>query len=438
VNTGEEKLSESSLLSDEFVRELVAVGEVDLLVGIPSLNDAKTIGHVAQAVEAGLIKYFPRQRVVLVNTDGGSRDGTERVFRNSALEGPTQGLGAQTLRTVHRVSTVYSGAPNAILAMRTILLAADLLRAKACGIVSAELTSINPAWIDNLLRPVYKDQFDLATPVYDRPKFDGLLVTNLLYPALRALYGKQLYEPLATEFALSGRMVSQVLEEDFWREPEELSRPEIWITTLALVEGLRVCQSFLGPRVLAEKNSQPDVVETIRRAVGTLFRCLDTQASSWLANTGSQAIPTLGFRYEVNPRPIRVNRKRMVEMFRNGVTELGSILEIILAPATLREIQHLARSANGGLDYSDELWVKTVFDFAGAYHRSVMDRDHIVQALAPLYRGRMASFILKNQEATLEEYETAIERLCEQYERLRPYLLRRWKEREVGHGRDDR
>jgi glucosylglycerate synthase len=69
-------LAEGTFLNDEFLRQLTAVGEVDLLVGIATFNDAKTIQHVIQAVQIGLVKYFPRQRTVLVNPDGGSRDGT--------------------------------------------------------------------------------------------------------------------------------------------------------------------------------------------------------------------------------------------------------------------------------------------------------------------------------------------------------------------------
>ena len=48
----------------------------DLVVGIPSFNNARTIGHVARAASAGLAKYFPGRQAVLVNSDGGSTDGT--------------------------------------------------------------------------------------------------------------------------------------------------------------------------------------------------------------------------------------------------------------------------------------------------------------------------------------------------------------------------
>ena len=68
---------------------------------------------------------------------------------------------------------------------------AELLRAKACAIVSPESTNVTPEWIERLLRPVYRDDFDLVTPLYRRHKFDGLLLRNLVYPMTRALYARR-------------------------------------------------------------------------------------------------------------------------------------------------------------------------------------------------------------------------------------------------------
>ena len=98
------------------------------------------------------------------------------------------------LRTLHAISTKYASTPQSGVALRTILAAAELLRAKACIVISPESESITPEWISNLVRPVYYDGFDLVSPTYRRHKFDGLLMTNLLYPMVRALYGVRIRE----------------------------------------------------------------------------------------------------------------------------------------------------------------------------------------------------------------------------------------------------
>ena len=46
------------------------VGEVDILIGVPTLNAAATVGPVVQCVRAGLLKYFSRQRAVIINVYG--------------------------------------------------------------------------------------------------------------------------------------------------------------------------------------------------------------------------------------------------------------------------------------------------------------------------------------------------------------------------------
>ncbi len=52
-------MAEESILTDEFLRQLIDVGEADVLVGVPTYNNAATVGQVVQTIRAGLLKYFP-------------------------------------------------------------------------------------------------------------------------------------------------------------------------------------------------------------------------------------------------------------------------------------------------------------------------------------------------------------------------------------------
>jgi hypothetical protein len=71
-----------------------------------------------------------------------------------------------------------------------------------------------------------------------------------------------------------------------------------------------------------------------------------------------------------------------------------------------------------------------VYEFAVAYHKSVISRDHIIQALAPLFRGRAFTFLMENRNGTAANVEDNIEALCLEFERLKPYLLEKWNGRE--------
>ena len=52
-------MAEESILTDEFLRQLIDVGEADVLVGVPTYNNAATVGQVVQTIRAGLLNIFP-------------------------------------------------------------------------------------------------------------------------------------------------------------------------------------------------------------------------------------------------------------------------------------------------------------------------------------------------------------------------------------------
>ena len=419
-------MAEETYLSDELVRQLTAVGEVDVLVGIPTYNNHSTVGKVVNAVQVGLVKYFPRERTALINPDGGSKDGTTEAVKNSSIQDFRTLLSASPLRTIHRITTRYGAIEGGSGAFRIILAAADLLRAKACAIVSPDLESISPEWVESLIRPVYREKFDLVTPIYHRHKFDGLLVRNMIAPMIRALYGVRIREPVGTEFGFSGQFAVHCLEQDVWQGDLVRASTEIWMTTTAIVGGFKLCQSFLGPKIHAAKSSSQDVVATIQNVVGTLFRCLEKQEPYWTSKTDSQPAPIFGFEYSAGLEPRRLNRKKLLLMFRNGVEQLSPVLASILSPETLQGIQKISQEEEKEFRFPDELWVNTVYEFAASYHHSVINRDHLLQALTPLYRGKICSVLLEDYRADAEQIERKTEELCLTYERLKPRLLEKW------------
>jgi glucosylglycerate synthase len=425
----EARLAEESFLTDDFLRQLIDVGEVDILVGVPTHNNAKTIGSIVETIQAGILQFFPRERAAIINADGGSRDSTPELVVSAAIDDAQGSSKVYALRTLHSISTQYAGSPARGTALRTILAAAELLRPKACAVISPEATQITTDWLTTLLRPIYKEDFDLVLPTYSRHRFDGILLTNLLYPMTRALYGLQIREPYALDFAFSGRLGSQFLAQNAWQDETARAGSETQFTLTAIAGGYRICQSFLGTKEHVERRSA-DLVPAMRQTVGALFSSLEPNFSLWNNKTGSQPIPTTGTEREFTLEPLRVNRKRLREMFSTGVVELESVFQSILSPSTLAELQEIARLEEDRFRYSAELWVKTVYEFAAAYHKSVISRDHIIQALAPLFRGRVFTFLVENRNGSADDVESNIEALCLEFERMKPYLLEIWNGRE--------
>jgi hypothetical protein len=421
-------MADESILSDDFIRQLIDVGEVDILVGVPTHNDAKTVEPAIRAIQEGIVKTFPRERAVILNADGGSNDGTPDVIMGASIDELHRSFNGYTLRTLHAISTRYANAPSSAAALRTILAAAELLRAKACTVICPESPNIEADGVASLLRPIYRDHFDFVAPIYRRHKFEGILLTNLLYPMTRALFGQRVREPYASEFAFSGRLASQFLNRHQWNEESKDYDPELELTVTALSDGCRVCQTFLGTRSPTKRQSR-DLVDAMRQTVGVLFSALDGTFPIWSVKTASQPVPTNGPEFELSVDPLRINRKQLKEMFSAGVLELESVLKSILSAATLSELQQLAKADEDKFRFHPELWVRTVYEFAASYHNAVMSRDHIVQALVPLYRGRMFTFLVENRTTSAAEVGNNIESLCLEFERVKPYLLELWNGR---------
>ncbi len=413
-------MAEESILTDEFLRELMNVGEVDILIGVPTFNDAATVGQVVQCIRAGLLKYFPRQRAVIVNVDGGSRDSTKDLVRAVAISDLGKGGNPNALRTLHCISTSTQDGASRRNALHTIVAAADLVRATICGFISPDSITIDPEWIERLLRPISRDGVDLVTPLYCRHKFDGLLVRNLVYPMIRALYCKNVREPHPAEFAFSGKLASHFLEQDIWSQGALPNGAQTDLVVSAITGGYKLTQSFLGVRPRID-HSSGDLVDAMRETAGVMFWAIKRHFPE--CTSSDNATAEICQEAKVSLEPVRVNRKRLYQMFVHGIAELNPVLTSILSYATLTELTQAATSAEEDFRYSDELWVRTVYEFATAYHKEVISPDHVIQALAPLYRGKAYTFLIENRETSADEVEHNVEELCLTFERLKPYLV---------------
>src|SRR4030065_2907070 len=238
-------------MEKSFQIQLDEIREADILVGVPSYNNAQTIGHVVRAVMAGLAKYFPKAKAVLVNSDGGSKDGTQGEVKRVQIEDFKTILTSHPVHTLSKIVTPYHGIPGKGSAFRTIFEAAKLLNVKACAVVDSDLRSITPEWMDLLLTPIYEEGFDYVAPLYARHKFDGTITNSIVYPLTRALYGRRVRQPIGGDFGFSGEMARFYLTKEVWESDVARFGIDIWMTTTALTNGFKVAQSFLGAKIHA-------------------------------------------------------------------------------------------------------------------------------------------------------------------------------------------
>jgi hypothetical protein len=422
--TREGATPERPFLSDELLGQLMAVGQADVLVGLPTYNNAATVGPVVRAVHAGLARHFPRSRTLVINSDGGSTDGTPDVVRGAALDESETLLARHALRTIHRISAPYHGVPGKRRALRTLFTAAELIQAKAVMVLDPSVTSVTPDWVASLLQPILVEQFDVATPIYARHPFEAPLVTQLVRPLFRSAFAQRIAEPATPELGCSGRFVSWSLRQDYWEGEGARDTIDLWLLASAFAGDLQVCQAHVGARVVGEQPDRPALPQLFHQLVGGLFACLEAFAPHWSARTSPGDVPVLGQPKRPQGEPPAIDPAPLLEAFVSGASDIDPVLETLFAPQTLEWLRRCVADGEARA-MSDDLWAAVLFESAASYHRAPIHRDHVVQALVPLYLGRLASFVMTqaNDSAAVPK---SLEALGLEFERSRPYLIDRW------------
>jgi hypothetical protein len=333
----------------------------------------------------------------------------------------TPGASAQLL------SFPYHGIPGKGSAFRLIFELAARMEAKACAVVDSDLRSITPEWIDSLLRPILDFDFDFVAPYYHRHKYDGTITNSIVYPLTRCLYGVGVRQPIGGEFGISDKVIARYLARDVWETDVARFGIDIWMTTVAIAEGFRVCQSFLGAKLHDAKDPGSDLSAMLQQVVSSVFLLMREYEPAWKTSTGSTPATLFGFRFDVGLEPIAVNVDRMVRAFCQACADLGEIWKLALQPQTYAAIAELARNcAAGQFHLEDEVWARVIMDFACACRRTPLEAGQLLRSLTPLYLGRVASFVEETRTLGSDEVEERIERLCLTFERLKPYLIAQW------------
>jgi glycosyltransferase involved in cell wall biosynthesis len=415
----------TSVLSEPVIEKLGALQEADILIGIPSFNNVDTIGHVVRAVQAGIAKYFPDRKSVLINSDGGSQDGTREIVKQTLIQDFQPLLISQSKDFVSKIVIPYHGIPGKGSAFRTVFEIAKTLGVKACAVVDSDLRSITPEWIDLLIRPVIEREFDFVSPYYLRHKYDGTITNSIVYPLTRSLYGRHIRQPIGGDFGFSGRLAEFYLTKDVWETDVARFGIDIWMTTTAVANDFKVCQAFLGAKIHAAKDPSSDLSAMLNQVTSTVFMLMEEYTGKWKNIMMTEPVPLFGFQFSVGLEPIHVNVDRMVNMFQLGLKELGDIWKEIISPDNFSEL--VATAEREPFSLSDELWTLLIYDVAVAWHRKVMNREHVLKTLAPLYLGKVASLVMDMANNTAADVEKRLESLCIAYEKNKPYLIERWE-----------
>ncbi len=415
--------SSSSVATSE-----AALPAADVVIGLISYNDAETIATVAGALCAEIRECFAGSASRIVLADAGSKDDSLARARAAAgacvllevpgAQGPGDGL-----------EVPYHGIPGRARLLRGILTTARDVRAGVCVAVNARATAIERSWLQALVAPVVQDACDFVSPYYLRHPHDGTLTKGIVYPLCRALYGVRLRQPAASDFACSPAAIDRLLEEDIWVSEGARVGIDLWLTTAAISAGFTVGEAMLGvhPQRTRDEGAL-DLATTLTQVVGSLFADIENRVDVWQRVRGSKPVRQVGASTmtAVADAP-GIDPERLIESYRLGYRELRDIWTWVLPPKTLIELGRLIAVAPAQFVLDDELWARTIYDFALAYRLRVLARDHLLRSLVPLYLGWLASFVQQTRDQAPDAVEQRVERLCLAFEAQKPYLIARWR-----------
>jgi hypothetical protein len=410
-------------LSADVEEAITAVGRVDLAVGVLTYNNAETVKAVVASAAQGLAGHLPGVTAALVNVDAESSDGTRDLLVAAGLP---------VLATRHdspiteRSSVPFHGIPGRGAALRTLFSAAQRLGVRALVMLEADAAAPMPEWVARLAGPILQSKVDFVTPAYARHRYEGTITKLVLSPLVRALYGRRLRQPFGGQQAFSSRLLEHLLGHPKW-DWRGRDASDLWIVGTTIADGFSVWEAWLGPHTVRSRTRTADLPAMVAQTLGAAFTVMDRHEDLWLEVRGSEAMPAVGPPAPASIEPMEVDVARMVDGFRLGVRDLTSIWELILAPETLGDVLSLDVTDVAHFRFPDDLWARTVYDFALGHHYAVVHREHLLRSLVPLYLGRTAAFVIGTQRASAAASEAAIEAVGASFERQKPYLVERWR-----------
>lgn len=418
----------SEIFRPEFKRELDRIKSADIVIGIPSYNNADTIRHVINAAAIGMAKHFPEFKAVLINSDGGSKDGTRDVVTGYKMNDEDLTLNfCKKSPKMEIVSTEYIGPPGKGSAFRTIFTATHQLKAKCLIVVDSDLRSITPGWFENLAKPILENGEDYVTPYYTRDKYDGTITNSISYGLTRALYGFDIRQPIGGDFGVSGRLNELYVISKDWDEIKTVSEYgiDIWMTTLAAANKFNVCQTFLGAKVHDVKDPGESLGPMFRQVVGTLFSLMKQYQENWNGVREVKNVKKYGFVIDVSPESLVVNRQNMLNKFKKGWEDYKNLWKDVLRPETYEALKLEVEKEEPHI--TPELWVNLVFDYSISFNFTKYSKDeNFIETMIPLYMGRTGAYVKEADGKSQAEAETIFQNLCKVYEQKKPELVSLW------------
>jgi glycosyltransferase involved in cell wall biosynthesis len=407
----------NSRLPKDLLQQCERLKPLDIIIGVLCKDVEPTVLNVLNVVNEGLHQFFPDYRKAIVISEGESFDQTEKTVELF-----------QPYNTVEKISTkdlLKGGKGAGILTIFEIAHATD---AKCIALLDGDLLSIKPVWIQTILNPIIYGRADLTVPYYIRDKYDAVITNNFVYPVTRTLYGVDIRQPIAGEFALSQHLYEKLLKHPLF--PLDFGI-DIFIVTVAAAEKMKIKEGLYSLKIHESTMHylEPEklLVPMFKKVTRTMFELAMYYENVWQHRPPVTEPVSIHVSFSKKPIPVKIDIEKLNLSFIDEYIALRSTMRKFLPEMFIARLDYITQG-HGSLD--NELWAEIVYQYMIAYKRLRTDvqRKLLFDTLKVLWIGRFISYAIETQKMSINQAEEVIQRQAEAFEQKFAYFKKRYAE----------
>lgn len=398
-------------LNQKVIERCKQIKSVDIMVGVLCKNVETTILNVLNVINEGLYQYFPDYKKAIIVSEGGSKDKTVEAIRLF-----------QPYNSVKKIVTndiVDGGKGSGVM---TIFEIAHEAKAKSVVLIDGDLLNIKPSWIQTIANPIVYGRADLTVPYYIRDKNDGVITNNLIYPFTRALYGIDVRQPIAGEYALSQNLYELLRKHPLF--PPDFG-VDIFILTVAAAEGAYVKEGLFSLKIHESTTHylEPEkfLIPMFRKVTGCMFKLAKYYEGYWKSRPHLHRRGFYRECFSQKPIPVKIDIGDLKKSFYNGFESSKHVMGHFLPSEIISDLENIVKNDK---PMDPDLWAEVVYNYAAAYKNTEREPDRylLLDSLKTLWIGRFVSYADETKDMDINEAEVILQKQAEVFEEKFDYL----------------
>jgi len=398
-------------LDSEVLEKCKKIKPIDILVGVLAKNAEATVLNVLNVINEGLYRYFPDYSKAIIISSGESSDKTDDTIELF-----------QPYSSIEKIATKDIIFMSKGAGVMTIFEISHECDAKCVVLMDGDLLSVKPRWLPMMANPIVYGRADLTVPYYIRDKNDAVITNNLVYPFTRALYGIDIRQPIAGEYAISKNLYEKLRNHPLF--PPDFGI-DIFILTVAAAEGFYVKEGLFSLKIheSTSRYLEPEkfLVPMFRKVTGSMFSLAQYYEDYWKSHPSRFRTKYYRECFSQNPIPVKISIPDMEKSFQSEFKSSKNIMKQFLPESIINDLEKVVNKKE---EFDCELWAEIVYNYAASWKNisNNEDKDLLLNSLKTLWIGRFVTYAKNVENMDINQAEKVIQKQAEIFEQKFDYL----------------